>query len=369
MSVALLVALLGGCPSDEPGPVDLLAPLPRDPAEALEACAREPFPELATTCRVEAAARAAGADRPEVAEAACAAIDDPRWGEECHFRAGEELARRGRMGAALGHCMRAGRYGRFCVTHSAWHSPPQRALDPADVAAVLQRESASDAEVQVAVQGAAGELAAEARDTMRARFWFSTYLGSGSADPAAARAAPPASTPAARTGFALEAVRLLLPREATVPADAVEQIAAIWRGDLPALTGSPLGPHHRHGRYHPPLGTRAEEGAAVLPQYGGGRRLVSSDPACDLTVATLEALYFRPETSAEIFEPWIAHECPEVRWTATRMVRVTPSATLDHEAVLGALVDHADPGVAAQASEGLRTREWTLFTGTPGVRP
>ncbi len=357
--------LAAACSSPEADPTELLAPLPRDPVEALAACDREPFPELATTCRVEAAARAAGQELPQVAEQACAAIQDLRWREECHFRAGEELGRRGAMDLALGHCARAGRYGRFCITHTAWHAAPIPGLQVSDAAAVLARETEWMAGVQGAMDGAPPELVAEAEANMRATFWFSAYLGSGSADPAAARAAGPASAPAARSGFALEAVRLLVPREVEVSEEVVGRVLAVWAGLEEPPAGPRLDARHRHGRYHPPITTQAEADTPKLPQYGGGQRLVSQDADCDLRVATLEALHFRPETPAEVFLPYTSSECAEVRWTATRMIRVTPSMRLDHDAVLTELAASEDPGVTAQARAGLRSREWTLFTGGP----
>ena len=360
--------LLAACTSPQADPAELLAPVPRDPVEALAACDRQPFPELATTCRVETAARAAGQDLPHVAEQACAAIDDPRWQEECHFRAGEELGRRGAMELALGHCARAGRYGRFCITHTAWHAAPIPGLDPSEPEVVLAREAEWMAAVDSAMQDAPTELADEARANMRAYYWFSAYLGSGRADPAAARAAGPDSAPAARGGFALEAVRLLAPRQAPVPPTIFEDVRAVWEGQREPPAGPTLAPQHRHGRYHPPITTPAEAATPKLPQYGGGQRLVCAEADCDLTIAILEALHFRPETPAEVFAPLVEAPWPEVRWTATRMIRVTPSDSLDHEALLTELAASEDPGVAAQASAGLRSREWTIFTGGPEPR-
>jgi hypothetical protein len=205
-----------------------------------------------------------------------------------------------------------------------------------------------------------------ARAELASRFAYDAWYGTGSADPTAARAAPEGLGPAARLGFALEAVRLLAPAERPVPVDLVAQVRAVWAGAVPPPRGAPLAPEHRHGRYHPPIAVPSAADLDRLPMYGGGARLVASDDDDDLVVAILEAMYFRPEIQADPFVGWLDHPSPAVRYTAALCVRVTPSPTLDHEAVLRELAASPDPGLAAHGHDGLRLREWTLFTGQPG---
>lgn len=345
--------------------VDPLAPLPPDLDQALAHCGRIASDELAITCRVEVAARAAGQERDDLAERACGEIGPAQWQEECHFRAGEEHGRRGDLYPALSHCSQAGQYRRFCLTHLGWHFPPDSELSPTQGEAIASAYQEHLELAGAAMDGAPESFVASTGRVLRARFWHGLYFGSGSADPSAARAAPEGSLAEAHTGFAAEAVRLLAPRDQPVPDDLVDQVLAVWDGTRPPPSGPALEPQHRHGRYHPPMTTQVEQDLPTVPMYGGGRRFVSEDPRADLVVATLEALYLRPETPAEVFLPYVQHDDPVVRWTAARLVRVTPSGTLDHVAVLTELASSEDPGLAAHGHDGLRGREWTKFVGGP----
>jgi hypothetical protein len=354
-----VIWLLLACGSSE---VDPLAPLPEEAGEALAACEAQAYPELATTCRVEAAARAAVQGKPDVAEKACAALEgNDRWFEECHFRAGEEFGRQGQLEPALAHCGSAGKYSNFCLTHLAWKIPPLD-LDQADAAAVSAAWTAEEARWNEALAGADSRFATEAKALLDARFWFNLYVGVGKADPAAAKAV---GLPASRQGFATEAVRLLVPKGQPVPDDLVDRVRAVWDGTSPPLAGPSVPVEHRHGRYHPPISVAPYSAYARLPLYGGNERIVAPDPADDLVVAVLEGLYFLPDVPADAFVPFLKSESEPVRWTAARLVRVTPSATVDHTALLTEMAASADPGLAAHGKEGLQHKEWTQFTGGP----
>jgi hypothetical protein len=362
----MIVALWLACQGAD-GP-DLKGPTPDDPAEQLVGCEREPFPELQVTCRVEAAAKAAAIGRPEVAEQACDRMDTPLWKDECHFRAGEEFGHAGVVGDALSHCQRAGKYAKFCLTHLGWRQPPDKALDqdPARAVSAWMKERQ---EADRALAGASARFTADANAVLASRFWFNLYYGTGAADPRAARAAPDDVGPAARQGFALEAVRILAGSGDPSPT-IVTDIEALWSSDADFPRGAAVPADQRFGRYHPPIGLQPARGRATLPLYGGGRRWVDADPAADLRTAILWALYFRPETPAEVFVPFLDDPNDTVRWTAAELVRTTPSATLDHEAVLRKLEASADPGLRESGHEGLRGRDWERYVaGAPAYGP
>jgi hypothetical protein len=323
-------------------------PIPRDPAAALASCERELFDELATTCRVQAAAAAAAHADVDLAERACAGITDARWSEECQFRVAEELGRRGLVHDALAHCVRAGQYSRWCLTHVGWFMPPDPAL-----------RSDGGPPVLIALDAFRAKIPKELPDAERvllARWWFNLYYGTGVADAAPATAD---GGPDARLALALEVVRL---RGAgpTSPQDVSDVASGL------VVRGAPLEPHHRHGRYHPRLDPGVPGTAAEL--YGGGERIVAADTDVDRLVTAMEGLYFQPDVDGSIFVQWLDHPAEEVRWTATRRIRTTPSRDLDHEAVLNRMAGDSSAAVAAEARAGLVHREWLVFTGGPGPR-
>lgn len=417
--IGLLLAL--GC-----GELDPFERVPADAAAALASCDEAAFPELATTCRVEAAARAGLQGRADLAEAACDAIESPTWKDECHFRAGEEFGRTARVFDAVRHCKRAGNYQRFCLTHLGWHLPADQTGSAGGPEGVKAAWGRFTREADAALDGADAGFAEDTRSLLAASFGFGLYYGSGSADPALARAildsAPPDDpwtgllAPALRQGFADEAVRLRVPSCRPQPAppapkpeggpggpavpggagqggpgggpaglgggppgpppapcwvqpppDLVASVRADWAGAGPPPTGAALPPDARHGRYHPPINLLAAKDLGVLPLYGGDRRYIAVDPDVDLTVAILQAMYFHPDIPADAVVPFLADPAQEVRWAAAGIVRTTPSPTLDHPAVLTKLAASDDPGLAEHGRSGLEGREWTVFV--PGAPP
>jgi hypothetical protein len=361
----MIWALLLACRGESP---DLKGPTPDDPAEQLAGCVQEPFEELRITCEVEVAAKAASLGKPELSEAACSKMTRPVWVDECHFRAGEEFGHAGAVKDAMSHCKRAGKYSKFCLTHLGWRKPPDATLDhePAKALTAWMREKQ---EAEAGLDGATPKFSADAHDVLAARFWFNLYYGTGDADPRAARAAPDDIAPAARQGFALEAVRILA-GSGDVSSDIVGQIEALYKSDGDFPRGPVVPEDQRNGRYHPPMGLQPARDKATLALYGGGRRWVDPDPDADLRVAILWALYFRPETPADVFVPYLQDPNDTVRWTAAELVRTTPSTTLDHDALLQKLADSEDPGLRETGHEGLRGREWERFVpGAPVYGP
>ncbi len=302
-------------------------------------CDREPAVGLRTLCLVQVAAdRARAADAPE-ALAACAAVPEGVWRAECHFRAGEELAKAGRLSEGLASCADAGRFRTFCFTHAVWGAPPDRAP-------------------LAAWEALAGPFTdVEGVANLRARWWFNFYYGTGTADAAAARDAPVESQAAARGAWALEAVRL---------ADGnLDRAAASWLGE--PLTGAVLPPPERVGRYDLPFGIPAEQALLHLPGFGGGARLVGETVEEDVAIVLLEGAWFRERAGAASFEPFLDDPRPRVRYTALRAWRTLPSAT--PEARLTPMLTDPDPIVRAHAEDALKYRTWLGKGHAPGLRP
>jgi len=248
---------------------------PSDPvADALRAegtvvadCATA-FEELRITCLVDVAAGAARAGEDARADAACSAIAPGVWRQECHFRAGEEHGVRGDIELALDHCGRAGRFAGNCVTHAAWRMRPVTTALPSEPTA-LAEIAAFTGRVDTALAGVAEVRGIEeAREALLARAWFHLYYGSGSADRAALDGAVGDQQAAARTAWAMEALR------------------------LDGSVGEPLDPRERVGRYAPALIPPGTEAAERVPTFGGGQRLVGPTPLEDEAFAAVAAAYF-----------------------------------------------------------------------------
>ncbi len=167
---------------------------------------------------------------------------------------------------------------------------------------------------------------------------------------------------ALRTGFAIEAARLL----SSSGPPAVEDILAVWSGQSPPPRGAALPEHARLGRYHTPILSPYEEGAPHLPVYGGGLRLSSADGDEDIAIAALEALYWLPDTRADAIAPWVDDPRPAVRRTAARLLRLTSSDVFDMEALLTKLAaEHDDAGVRWHAADGLERRSFEAPEASP----
>lgn len=351
--IALLALALGCAPEPAADPrAAALGDWPTDPDALVTFCPGLPYPELVTTCRVQAAAGFGRTGRSDPAWAQCAAIGEAVWKEECHFRAGEELGRHGLTLEALRHCAAAGWFGRFCLTHAGWGLPRDPDLDSTVAPEDLERAGLELlGAVDQVLSGAGDGLPGEGRDIVMARFGFNVYVGTGRAEPGPARLEGPLGA-ALRTGFAIEAARLSTDRS-------VEAIQAIWAGTAPPPTGPTLAPHARVGRYTVPLDSPHEQGQPHLPTFGGSRRLVGDTPDEDLVIAALDGLFWVDGVPAEAFVPWLEDPRERVRWTAARFVRLAPAATLDQEALLRRLAaEHPDPGVRWHAEDGLKTRSF-----------
>lgn len=300
----LALALLLGC-AEEAGPDPIAAALA--PGQDLAACDALAFPDMVTPCRLEIANREAAAGAVGRADAACAGIQEPTWKQECWFQVGEALARRGQREPALRRCARAGPFVEPCISHLAWGQQGQVAgEDPAEAARLYRSQAwAGLADLPEA------ERAASVR-TLLAGHWIYAYHGTGQADRAPIRDAPVPEL--ARTGYALEGIRLLL-AEGKKPDEAV---AALLAAEAP-LTGAPFVSRGRLGRKARPILPEALCELPLAPTWGGGQRLVGRTEADDLEIAALEALFFQPQVPAQAFVPWLSDPRDRVRWTATKL--------------------------------------------------
>lgn len=326
-----LLWLLAGC---EPAP----APAFRPPATTQTDCDLEASPQLKTLCLVQLAADLGRKGDAPGAAAACGAVAPGLWNAECHFRAGEELAKAGALALGLASCQQAGKYRTFCFTHAVWGAP------------------AGDGALADWVALGSGWEDVDGVESLRARWWFNHYFGTGRADSADAKAASADDAPHARGAWALEAVRLA----GGDPGAA----RAAWEGAT--LSGTPLAPPDRIGRYDLPFAIAEEQALPSVPGFGGSRRLVGGTPEEDLDIALLEAAYFRESAGSATFAPWLADPRPRVRYTALRCYRTLPSP--DAEAVLTALKDDPDAIVRAHVADALKYRTWLGKGNLPGLK-
>ena len=314
------------------------SPTPPPPPVHLADCDAEPAPELKTLCLVQVAADRARAGDHQEADTACDGVPEGVWQEECHFRAGEELAKAGDLTHGLQMCQEAGQFRSFCFTHSAWGVP-------ASAAPLADYESAGVPFTDL-----------HGVETLRARWWFNHFFGTGKADAAEAHAAAPESAAAARGAWALEAVRLT--------GGDLAAARAAWAG--PALTGEPLPPGARLGRYDLPFDIAGENELPHVPGFGGSTRLVGESDEEDLDIALLEGAYFRETAGSATFLPFLDDPRPRVRYTALRFYRTLPSP--DAETVLRARAADPDPIVRAHVADALKYQTWKGKANLPGLR-
>lgn len=318
-----------------------------DPAQ-LSDCEAIEFAELRTTCQVSSAAHSAAMGDDQGAWDACMSIEEGLWREECHFRAGEELGRSGRVERALSHCVRAGQFSRNCVTHAGWGLPPDRSLDPLAENVLKEMLALEERIAHVLSEGRPG-VAGEGMDVVLSRAWFNLYYGTGVSDPKVAREAPGDHGAHARTAFALEAVRQIAPWESPAPKNTVQQVLNIWSGKRSAPTAAPLG-ERRLGRYVTPIVPEDVRDIKHVATFGGGFRMVGSTPEEDVVIAALEALFFRETTKAEAFLPYLKDSRDRVRWTAGKLFAL--SAGQGDDAV-NALLEGSDEVLATYVWQAL----------------
>jgi hypothetical protein len=194
------------------------------------------------------------------------------------------------------------------------------------------------------------EHRADAVDVLRARFWFNRYVGTGNADPAAARTAPLLEQPYATGAWAIEWVRI-----AGVDAD-LAGARAVWDGRAPPPVGLPIAVERRVGRYDPGVPIPDEASQPHISTFGDGRRLVGAGDGSDRDIALLEALYFAGVPTGERFADWLDDPRRRVRLTAFRFYRNLPSEGVRER--LERYRADPDPAVRAHVDDALRYETW-----------
>jgi len=152
---------------------------------------------------------------------------------------------------------------------------------------------------------------------LRSAAWLGLYYGSGSADPVAAQSASAGDKAFARTAFAWEAARLI--QESEGWSDLLNKVALVWEGKRPPPTGSSFGGDCWRGRLPDVIHVKRLSAIEKIHTIHGGLRLAGETPAEDLTIATLEAMFFIPEAPSEIWAPWMSHDSLALRATVARL--------------------------------------------------
>jgi len=322
-----VILLLLACAQDESALEDMLRA-----GSSLEECEEVSVGQLRTLCYVEVAGAAGSHNDDATANAACAAIPDGVWRQECHFRAGEELGKAGQTDRALRHCVQAGEFAPNCLTHTFWGLPLGLDLDASNPATVNAAMDEFLVTVDTALLDADPMLRMEARDGLLSRAWFNLYVGTGQANPVAAKGAPVDQAPYARTAWAMEAARVH-------PEPTVDALRQAWNEDQ-ILTGLTQTHQARVGQHARPLFPHVHHDVQAIFIFGGGRRLVSPELDLDLLIAILEGLFYS-ERSPELWSGYIGHDDFAVRQTAIKNTvlvggDVTTEDPLDQEIVRAA---------------------------------
>jgi hypothetical protein len=153
----------------------------------------------------------------------------------------------------------------------------------------------------------------EAEMNLLARYGYTIYLGSGIID----------ATPSYykdklgisfRTGYAFEWVRLHSPNTDL----SLEELLHDWKS-LRSFKGDSDLQAFKKGRTYQAKISPFEHDIPRIHLYGGGQRLISKTIEVDLKIAGLEAFFWRAQTPASFFEPYILDSTKEIRLTATKL--------------------------------------------------
>ncbi len=278
------------------------------------------------------------------------------WRRECHYRVAELLAHGGRMPEAYRACEASGGALLQCLNHVGWIGSEG-----------LVDAGPSDAGAQAAVDAFAGTLPAlpdelhgkerKVESNARAAAWHGVYAGSGSADPAAARAADPGDAPLARGAFAWELVRLLGPQLG------VQTLAHTawwtWQGETPPPAGAPLAQPCWPARVLPRSNEVVSARVTTARHFPNGKRVVAKGAQADLTIAVLEAVWSQGgRVERAELEALLDNPDPAVRRAAAKYVGLSVELFPDPLAAL-------DPDDGYASKIALSTREASLADEIP----
>lgn len=161
----LLAIALAGCGTEASSDADhYRAALVADPTQAAALCRQIEDPSLAGECGTFAARRMTMAGALEPALAACEAIEDGLWSDECVFVAVDTAGLEG--AAARDACDRAGRYREFCLGHAVNRTVAN--LDPASLPLAVGDEDALGEVISAQIERDGPTLPRPHRETV----WF-----------------------------------------------------------------------------------------------------------------------------------------------------------------------------------------------------
>ncbi|RME28666.1 MAG: hypothetical protein D6798_01885 [Deltaproteobacteria bacterium] len=285
------------------------------------ACGRVPddlcaadSPEVQALCTLDRVVESVYGGRGAEAAEECDVLPQGTWRDECRFQVAEALAMRGELNPALSICGEIGRFAQMCFGHALWlRSTELVDATPADADAWERVDAFIATLPDIGLQGA------HLTEIARAAAWHGIYAGSGSADPAAARAAPGRHARHARTAFAWEAVRLQGNQGRS--RDIVEYVQAVWDGREPPPSGAPLPLACWRVRLVPRMDLLSPLYTGTIRTYGGGIRFTDPDPDTDLRIATLSAIWTHGRPIDALYLAELARDpSPAVQLTAATLM-------------------------------------------------
>ncbi|MCB9792059.1 MAG: HEAT repeat domain-containing protein [Alphaproteobacteria bacterium] len=312
-----------------------------------------PHPDLRVSCQNDAARVAAVAHEGPAAAAACLALDEQRWRQECFFLAAEAWisgAGPAELAGGLPLCHGAGDFRDRCALHALLHvdrfvplgeqgRPPGAGWE-----ALLTLLGTLRTELAPWAPGLAEDLPGlAAARALRLAYAEVTEL---TGDPLSAL--PEALHPHVRAALAWRLWQL--------EGDSGRDLAA-WEARLQAALAARPGSGGALPAERPPPPAPLESlwdsllpEEAALPRVrflGRPWRLVHPDPAVDALIALLEVAgrHHRAPGSRPLLEAALRHPEPFVRHTAARLL-----AARGRRAVLAPLAEDPDPAVRARVA-------------------
>ena len=327
-----------------------------DPKTLQKQCEETASPEIQTTCWIQLAALHGRAGKSSELDGikACAEISksplaksNPTtqkvWEWECAFRLGEELANAGDLVEGLKHCSMAGRFAQNCITHAIWRSPVNQTIHSDQSASKLWAHAQEQTQLAMSnLQGLSPELQQDAYNQLVGAFGLHVYFGSGILNPEPAHLKDDWGA-SLRTGYALERVRLATSRKDRWTSDEIqtlfEQILDDWKHNR-LVKGAAHPNPWTLGRYGEARLSPFENDIPKLSLYGGGKRLVHSDPEIDMQIALTEAMFWYPHTPPAWFRIHLENPETHIRVTAAKLsclsnaLRTNISSKLPKEAMI-----------------------------------
>ncbi len=305
-------------------------------------------PEVQAFCTLDRVVESVHGGRGADAARECDALPEGTWRDECRFQVAEALAMRGDLNPALTVCSEIGRFAQMCFGHAMW-------LRSTELVDATPPDGDAQDKVDEFIQSLpdTGLQGAHLTEIARAAAWHGVYAGSGSADPTAARAATGRHARHARSAFAWEAVRLL--GNTGRSKDVVDTVLAIWNGTLPAPGGDPVPPACWDVRLVPRMDLLSPLYSGTIRTYGGGIRFNDPDPATDLRIATLSAIWTHGRAIDALYLAELAKDdSAAVQLTAARLMGADTHGYPQPESFF---VDHSTAWKLARATRKAAEKE------------